>query len=154
MLSMRSLPTLLMALLLAACTTGSEQAPETFDGLVLMPDTRFATVYQRPGVDLSSYETYGIAACEVAFRKNWMRDQNSGRMDLSNRVTQKDVDKIKDSLSALCEKRFREALEQTPPYSLVSDFDGGEPVLLLRPAIIDLDIHAPDVQSFPELVPT
>lgn len=149
MLSFHTLRILLagcLALVLVACAT-SNQPPETFDGLVLVPDTKFAAVYRRPGADLSHYSQYGLQPCEVAFKKNWLRDQNSGRMDLSNRVTQKDVDKIKDSLSELCEKRLREALAEAPAYPLVAEFDGGEDVLVLRPAIINLDINAPDVQS-------
>jgi hypothetical protein len=86
-------------------------------------------------------------ACEVAFRKNWQRDQNSSRVDLGNRVTQKDVDRIKDKLGEECGKYFREALEQAPPYQLVDSFSDGEQVLVLRPAIINLDISAPDTRS-------
>jgi len=133
-------------LLLAGCA-GSGPAPQTYDGLELVPDTRFGEVYMRPGVDLSSYDSYGIEACEVAFRKNWQRDQNSSRLDLGNRVTQQDVDRIKDALGAACDKYFRGALEQAPPYRLVESFGNGEPVLVLRPAIINLDIAAPDVKS-------
>jgi hypothetical protein len=112
-----------------------------------VPDTKFREVYRRPGADLSSFDSYGLQTCEVAFKKNWLRNQNSGRLDLGNRVTQKDVDKIKDALSAQCEKSFRAALEQAPPYQLVDSFSDGEQVLLLRPAIINLDITAPDKRS-------
>ncbi len=130
-----------------ACSTGPAAPTETYDGLVLVPDTRFGVVYKRPDADLSAYDSYGLVACEVAFKKNWQRDQNSSRMDLGNRVTQKDVDRIKDKLGADCEKYFREALEQAPPYRLVENFSDGEQVLVLRPAIINLDITAPDTRS-------
>jgi hypothetical protein len=134
------------AALLAACA-GMSAPPETYDGLVLVDKTEFSRVYKRPGVDLSSYQTYGLERCEVAFRKNWLRDQNSSRLDLGNRVTQKDVDRIKDTLSDECDKYFRAALEQKPPYQLVDSFNDGESVLVLRPAIINLDIAAPDTFS-------
>lgn len=101
----------------------------------------------RPGAVLSDYEAYGLAECEVAFKKNWLRNQNNSRVDLSNRVTQKDVDRIKDTLSAECSTQFRAALEQAPPYKLVDSFNNGERVLVLRPAIINLDISAPDVKA-------
>jgi hypothetical protein len=135
-------------LLLAACSSVGPAPPaETYDGLVLVPKSRFATVYRRPDADLTAYDSYGLAPCQVAFRKNWLRDQNNSRLDLSNRVTQGDVDRIRDSLSAECEKQFRAALEQAPPYRLVDSFDNGEAVLVLRPAIINLDISAPDTRS-------
>jgi hypothetical protein len=129
--------------LLAACAPSPPR--ETHDGLVLVPDTPVGEVYRRPGADLSTYGSIGLEHCTVAFRKNWQRDQNSSRMDLSNRVTQKDVDRIKDTLSADCDRQFRSALEQPPPYQLVDSFDGGEAVLVLRPSIINLDISAPDI---------
>jgi len=137
-------------LLMAACassTTSTTAPAQSFDGLELVPDTRFAEVYMRPGADLSSYDTFGLTPCQVAFRRNWVRDQNSSRMDLSSRVTQRDVDRIKDTLGAECEKFFREALEQAPPYNLVDKFEDGEHVLVLRPSIVNLDISAPDVRS-------
>lgn len=133
------------AILISACTT---PAPATsYDGLTLVPDTAFGEVYRRPGVDLASYGSLGLETCSVAFRKNWLRNQNNSRMDLSSRITQKDVDRIKDALSASCDTHFRAALEQAPPYQLMDSFDSGEAVLVLRPAIINLDISAPDIST-------
>lgn len=137
---------ILGSILVTACASTS---PDTVshDGLVLKPDSKFAQVYVRPDASLAGYSEYGLESCEVAFKKNWLRDQNSNRMDLSNRVTQQDVDRIKDSLGELCDTSFREALEQEPAYTLVDDFSNGEAVLVLRPGIIDLDINAPDIMS-------
>jgi hypothetical protein len=143
---MRSLILLCAALALAACV-GNTTTPQTYDGLELLPDTKFAEVYKRPGAQLNTYQSYGLEGCEVAFKKNWLRDQNNARLDLGNRVTQKDVDRIKDTLSAECEKYFRAALEQAPAYQLVDSFSDGEGVLILRPSIINLDISAPDTRS-------
>lgn len=133
---------------LSACTTTGASVPtETHDGLTLVPNTRFQGVYRRPDADISGYTELGLAPCEVAFKKNWLRDQNSNRMDLSNRVTQKDVDQIKDSLSETCDEQFRAALLEDPTYKLVDAFDDGEEVLVIHPSIINLDISAPDVRS-------
>ncbi|WP_167854770.1 DUF3313 family protein [Mangrovimicrobium sediminis] len=136
--------------LLAAC---AETGPKTeaygvsFDGLEQVTGTGFADVYKKPGVQLGEYDTFALAPCEVAFRKNWLRDQNSSRLDLTSRVTQKDVDRIKGQLSEMCTGTFREELEKAPPYKLVDEFPEGEQVLVLAPAIINLDINAPDVMS-------
>ena len=132
---------------LSACSTAPSAPAQSYDGLVLVPDTRFGVVYRRPGADLTGYDAYGLAECQVAFKKNWQRDQNSSRVNLGDRVTQTDVDRIKDKLSEECGKYFREALEQAPPYQLVESFSDGEQVLILRPAIINLDITAPDTRS-------
>jgi len=109
---LQALLLLAVAALTSACSTGPAAPTESYDGLVLVPDTRLGVVYKRPGADLTGYDSYGLMACEVAFRKNWQRDQNSSRIDLGSRVTQKDVDRIKDKLGEECGKYFREALEQ------------------------------------------
>jgi hypothetical protein len=133
---------------LTACASTGEQAPTvSHDGLTLVPNSKFQEVYRRSEADLSSYTEFGLAPCKVAFKKNWLRDQNSTRMDLSNRVTQKDVDRIKDSLSEACDEKFREALLEDPAYNLVEAFDDGEQVLVIHPSIINLDIRAPDVRT-------
>jgi hypothetical protein len=57
------------------------------------------------------------------------------------------VDEIRERLSDACDRSFREALERPPPYRLVESFSDGEQVLVLRPAIINLNIAAPDIRS-------
>ena len=131
---------------LSACAS-NKPPTTTHDGLVLDQSVTTAEVYKRPGASLAGYDEYGLTPCKVAFKKNWMRDQNQSRLDLNNRVTQKEVDRIKDRLSAECDKHFRAALEQAPAYKLVESFSEGEKVLILEPAIINLDIAAPDVMS-------
>lgn len=130
----------------AGCAA-NKPAEMTEDGLVLKPDTGRATVYVRPGATIADYSEFGLEPCEVSFRRNWLRDQNSSRVNLSNRVTQRDVDRIRDGLAADCDKFFTAALTEEPAYDLVEEFSNGEPVLVLRPAIINLDVSAPDVAS-------
>lgn len=142
------LTTLGLAMLLSGCATMQETAPAvTHDGLQLVHDTKFATVYRKPDVDLGIYEKFGVTDCQVAFRKNWLRDQNYDRMSLSNRVTQQDVDRIKSKLADECKAKFKDALAQAPAYNLVEEFHIGEEVLVLRPNIINLDVNAPDVNT-------
>lgn len=139
-----AMPALLVAALLTGCTTA--HTPQvSHDGLKLVPDTRLGTVYLKPGADMSQYQNVMVADCTVSFRKNWLRDQNTQRVDLNNRVTQDDVDKIKNRLSQSCKEHFSDELAKSARYQLVDTPVSGEPTLLLKPSIIDLDIHAPDV---------
>lgn len=135
------------ASLFACSATQTNAPPVTSDGLALVPDTKFQEVYRDPNAILSDYNEIGLAPCKVAFKKNWLRDQNSSRMDLSSRVTQKDIDRIKDTLSSACDEKFRAALLEDPAYTVVDTFADGEHVLVLHPAIINLNINAPDVRS-------
>ncbi|MFV0278254.1 MAG: DUF3313 family protein [Parahaliea sp.] len=139
---------LVFTVMLPACAELQPAAPAvSYDGLELVPSRSFAEVYQKPGADLGNYHKYGVTDCSVAFRKNWLRDQNEERINLTSRVTQEDVDRIKHTLGEDCEQQFREALAEDPAYELVEEFTNGEEVLVLRPSIIDLDINAPDVRN-------
>ena len=138
---------LLLGLLAVDASAANEPPAVTPDGLELVPNTRFSLVYAEPGVDLTGYTELGLVPCQVSFKKNWMKDQNRNALDLSSRVTQRDIDKIKDKLAAECDKHFRSSLTAKPPYTLVEQFNRGEPVLIVRPSIVNLDITAPDLKS-------
>lgn len=144
---MKLLIVVISAVMLSACATAPTEPEVTFDGLVQVPDTRLEKVYRLPGADLSGYVEFGLAPCEVSFRKNWLRDQNRSNIDLTNRVTQEDVNRIRDVLAEECTTYFRQALLEAPAYNVVEDFENGQDVLVVKPAIIDLDINAPDVQG-------
>ncbi len=65
-------------------------------------------------------------------------------MGLQGRVSKQDMDRMKKTLSEEFNKVFTEEL-QKGGYKIVDK--GAEDVLLLRPAIINLDIAAPDTMS-------
>ncbi|MBT8441749.1 MAG: DUF3313 domain-containing protein [Gammaproteobacteria bacterium] len=118
------------------------ETPElTHDGLELVDGTKLDAVYRLPGADFSVYQRVAILECAVAFRKNWQRDQNRDRRG-GSRITQDDMDRIKSTLSEEFLKIFSEELEKGG-YAVVDA--GGEDVLVLRPAIINLDVAAPDI---------
>ncbi len=135
--------------LLGACAQMNPQPPAvSHDGLQLVPDTRFAMVYRAPDADFSVYGQVALEPCGVAFRKRWLQDQNNTRMDLSSRVTQKDMARIQENLGSICDSHFRETMAASQQFALVDDAGAsGQPTLLLKPAIINLDINAPDTMS-------
>ena len=137
---------LVATLTLGACATSKPPA-ESPDGLALVTDSKFTEVYARRGATLTGYDKVGIVPCEVSFRKNWLRDQNSNRVTLNNRVTDDDVDRIEDALGNECDKYFKAALLESPPYDIVEEFGDEDSVLILRPSIVDLDVSAPDTMS-------
>ncbi len=141
-------PTLALAatLVIGACANSKPPA-ESPDGLALVPNSDFTEVYAKRGVTLTGYDKVGIVDCEVSFRKNWLRDQNSNRVTLNNRVTEDDVDRIEDTLGSECDKYFQAALLEPPPYEIVEEFGDNDSVLVLRPSIVDLDVSAPDTMS-------
>ena len=137
---------LLSALLLAVPVMAAEEAAEeaadiTFDNLVPVKDAKMALAYIDPDADFSVFKRVAILEPFVAFRSNWQRDQNRSR---SRNISARDMERVKADVATLLERVFTERLEAAG-YEVV---DGAnEDVLLVRPAIIDLDITAPDTRT-------
>lgn len=128
----------------SAALAQKQELPDiTVDGLHLVPDTKLAIVYAEPGADLAPYKRVQLLDAYVAFKKNWERDRRT-RTSLSNRVTSKDIERIKNSLAEEFQKVFITALEEAG-YEITDE--AGEDVMVVRPAIINLDVNAPDVRS-------
>lgn len=139
--------TLLIAIVLTApsSTFAQEQEPpqETYDGLTLMPDSVVAVAYVDPNADFSIYGEIIILDCNVAFRKDWQRDHKQAGSRI--RISSSDMEKIKADVADLFREVFTEKLSGDGGYKIVEA--AGDNVLLVRPAIIDLDIAAPDTTS-------
>ena len=140
-----------LALLLGACASSQkEDLPKVDkDGLELVEGSKAAAAYRNPDADFSQFNRVTIADVQVAFRKNWLRDQNQDRVALTHRVTQEDADRIKQAVANEFTRIFTEELEKGG-YEVV-DYEGFEnaadDLLLLTPAIVNLDVTAPDTHS-------
>ncbi len=111
----------------------------TEDGLELIDQSEWGLVYVEPGASLESYSQVKLVDTYVAFKKNWRRDQNRNSGEI--RVTENDMERIKERLANEFKEVFTEVLTESG-YPVVED--SGEDVLILRPAIINLDVTAPD----------
>jgi len=109
------------------------------EGLELVESDRSGEIYADPNVDWSVYTEVHLQDATVAFRRNWQRDQNRGD---PFKVDDKDMERIKRELSELFREVFSAELSQGGGYVL-SDTSGSH-VLSIKPAIVDLDIAAPD----------
>lgn len=147
----KTLPLVLTITALAAIGTGcsttgagssSELPQETHDGLQLVPDSKAAAAYVLPGADFAVYKRFIIVEPEVAFRKNWQRDIN--RDMVGTQVRDSDVARIKADVAEIFMDVFREELEKGG-YAIVDE--PAADVMTLHPAIINLDVTAPDVRS-------
>ncbi|MDH3744345.1 MAG: DUF3313 domain-containing protein [Acidobacteriota bacterium] len=113
----------------------------THDGLHLVPGSEVALAYVKPEADFSIYERVMILEPYVAFKKGWERDHRGGTTLF--RVSKKDMEEIKTRMAKLFREVFEGTLAAGDGYPVVRKAD--DDVLLLRPAIIDLDFTAPDV---------
>jgi len=114
------------------------------DGLQLQKQTKQRLVYLKPGATFSQYNRVAILECYVEFRKNWARDYNSEHVGLENQVTDSDIQRMKSALSAEFKKVFVNQLTKGG-YQVV---DTAAPdVLVLRPALVNVDATAPDLMT-------
>lgn len=139
---------LLATLLTLGCASTSETVPTTTpDGLDLVRSDKHSAVYVKPEAQLDLYNEFAIVPCEVAFRKNWQRDYNSSHRSSGQQIKERDIDRIKRELGEECTTFFTDALSEEPSYNLVTEWQQGKDVLLVRPNIVNLNITSPDVSS-------
>jgi hypothetical protein len=130
-------------LLLASSAIAKDKLPEVDqDGLHLIKDSKVAVAYARPGANLGQYSKVMLLDCFVEFKKNWAREYNMDAIGLEGRVGDRDVERIKKDLAEEFRKVFSETLTKDG-HEVVDEV--GPDVLLLRPAIVNLDVTAPDM---------
>ncbi len=120
----------------------------TSDGLTLVEGTKAAAVWVLDGADFSEYSRVMILDAGVGFKKNWRRDYNRDEISLEGQVSKSDAEKIKQSVAEEFKKVFTAELEKAG-YE-VADYDvklAEADILVLRPAIVDLVVTAPDTMS-------
>ena len=121
-----------------------DSPPTVSDGLRLRSNTGSSIVYVKPGATFGKYDKVAILDCFVQFDKNWQNNYNSNQVDPSTFVTSNDMDRIKKELAAEFKRVFTKEL-QAGGYQVVTM--GGSDVLILRPAIINLRVTAPDLMT-------
>ncbi len=138
------LASLALVLLAGTLAFAADELPATTpDGLELLSGTKVKAVYAKPGATLEPYTKVALLDCYVAFRKNWDRDYNRD-VSLDRRVHADDMERIKSALADEFRKIFTDEL-QKGGYEVVDHT--GDDVLVVRPALYDLDVTAPDVRS-------
>jgi uncharacterized protein DUF3313 len=123
----------------------ADKAPKTTpEGLELRKETKSRVVYVKPGATFTQYQKFALVDCYVEFSKKWLDDYNSSTLDLSRRITEQDLDKARKDLAAQFKKVFTEEL--TKGGYQVSETTGPD-VLVLRPALINIAVNAPDLMT-------
>ncbi len=129
--------------LLSAATVQAQERTSIFENLVAVEGAPVAMAFIDPKADFGSFKRVMILDPYVSFRANWQRDQN--RASRSQRVSARDMERIRADVAALFRDVFTERLQANDGFEIVNEPD--DDVLLLRPAIIDLDITAPDTRT-------
>lgn len=135
-----------LALAIPGTLWAKEPPPKvSSDGLELKKQTDQRLVYVKPGADFSQYKRVAILDCHVEFSKTWLREYNNSQRDPSLRIKDSDIQRAKTELSAQFKKVFTEELQGNGGYQVV---DTAAPdVLVLRPALINIQVSAPDLMA-------
>ena len=134
---------MLMLGILASPLSAKDKPPAiSADGLHLIPDTKMAMVYVDPDADFSGYSKIALLDAQVAFKKNWRRDQQRSAATRI-RVSDRDMEEIKDAVAELFHEVVVEVFDEHEGWGVVET--AGPDVLVFRPAVVDLDITAPDL---------
>lgn len=116
------------------------------DGMPLVEGTKADAVWVKEDADFSEYSRVMIMDAGVGFIKHWRRDYNRDEISLERQVSKADAEKIKQRVADEFKKVFTEELEKAGYEVADYDFKLAEAdILVLRPAIMDLDVTAPDV---------
>lgn len=118
--------------------------PATWDDLVKVKSKRLNYVYLLPGADFRAYTKVILGPTQIAFKKNWQRDYNSTTRGLGARVTDEMVERTIADGGKAASEIFAKAFADGG-YSIVTE--PGADVLLIRTAVINLSITAPDTRS-------
>ncbi len=127
----------------AASFAKAEENTAMFENLVPVEDAKVAAAYIDPDADFSVFERVMILDTFVAFRSGWERDQRRGTRGV--RISANDMERIKTRVSELFNSVFIEVLEADDGFEVVTEPDYD--VLLVRAAIIDLDVTVPDTSN-------
>jgi hypothetical protein len=126
----------------ATVAIAKEKPPAEWDGLVRQKSKKLDNVYVRPNVQFKAYKSVMLDPVEVKFDKDW--DPNDGTRELSRRLSNEDIDKIRTDASAVFQDEFTKRLTRAG-YPVVTA--RGDDVLQIQAAVIDLYINAPDTMT-------
>jgi Protein of unknown function (DUF3313) len=135
--------------LVLACPAGfaaDEPPPETTkDGLHLYKQTKERLAYVRPGATFTQYKRIALLDCYIEFSKDWVKSYNRDQRDPSRQIRESDLEGAKASLQKDFRKIFTEELQKGGRYQVTDS--GGPDVLVLRPALINIQVSAPDLMA-------
>jgi hypothetical protein len=129
----------IMASAIAPAMAKNDPPEVSIEGLELVDKNRRGELYADPDIDWSLYTQTMLDPATVAFRRHWQRDQNRS---YAFKIRAKDMERIKTEMSELFDEVFTKELSENGGYTITDQ--AGDNVMRIKPAIVDLDVYAPD----------
>lgn len=136
--------TFIMASAIAPAMAKNDPPEVSIEGLELVDKNRRGEIYADPDIDWSLYTQTMLDPATVAFRRHWQRDQNRS---YAFKIRAKDMERIKTEMSELFDEVFTKELSENGGYTITDQ--AGDNVMRIKPAIVDLDVYAPDTLNSP-----
>ncbi len=134
----------IMASAIAPAMAKNDPPEVSIEGLELVDKNRRGEIYADPDIDWSLYTQTMLDPATVAFRRHWQRDQNRS---YAFKIRAKDMERIKTEMSELFDEVFTKELSENGGYTITDQ--AGDNVMRIKPAIVDLDVYAPDTLNSP-----
>lgn len=137
----RLLPVLVLLMLAvpAVATVDREAYPTAApSGLEEKNSREFDILYIKPGFEPGAYGKLIIEEPQVSMDDNW-------QWNFRHEVSRRDLDRIHGQASAILREQFADKLTGRKGLTLVDAGAAGTGVLRLKPALIDLNLRAPDL---------
>jgi hypothetical protein len=115
--------------------------PTQWDGMAQVKSKKLKLVYLAPEADFRGYKKVMLDPTEIAFKKNWARDYNSTRRDLSGRVSDDEVEKVVLKGVEVSNDLFAQAFTEAG-WPVVTA--AGPDVLRVRTGLMNLSVTAPE----------
>jgi hypothetical protein len=123
-----------IAATLAGCAASRGPEEITADGLVRVPSRSAGGVYRAPDAPFVQYKRFIVEPLTVDFVKNWRKRHPE--------VSDREVRRMRDEAARLFAEEFAEVLVGEGGYTMADA--PGDDVLLLAPAVTELDVPAPE----------
>lgn len=117
--------------------------PDTWEGLLKVDSSSFDAAYLLPGADFAPYRRVIIDPPQVAFQKNWLRDNNDS-VNLGDRISDEEALEILAEMQTGVQESFVKAYAAAG-YEVVTT--PGPDVLRLQTQIVNVWVVAPDTMS-------
>ncbi|QOL25933.1 DUF3313 family protein [Thalassotalea sp. LPB0316] len=122
----------------------ADAGKKTEDGLTEVKSGNFSLAYIREGYDFSQFTKVKFVEPHVKMKKNWRRDYNRSQKSLASRASEADVTGIEENVKEI----YQNVLEtEFAKMGMPVVQESGADVLVLLPALINLDIYQPDLNN-------
>jgi hypothetical protein len=119
---------------LAGCAASRGPEEVTPDGLVRVPSRSAGGVYRAPGAPFTQYKRFIVEPLTVDFVKKWHKRHPE--------VSDREVRRMREEAARMFAEEFTDVIVEEGGYGMADA--PGEDVLLLAPAVTELDVPAPE----------